>query len=564
MSNAVSPLLIPPSRHEKYDPEAAMTLVRQHSPGYHTTLPEGGWVHPTRESLQYVVELLDTHDSQWLGRATAVIERVLGLQDTDPSSRTYGIWSWFLEEPLAKMSPPDWNWADFCGRELLQVKLRHAARMPDATMQRIDQAILHAAESIRRRNVRPGYTNICALGGYVTLVAGEQLRREDFKMYGLDRLTGLLDHVRHQGGFSEYNSPPYAMVTLHAFSETIRDSTDLRARTVAGDLMRLVWEEIAEHYHSPTRQWAGPHSRAYHTLLRPSTLELIERSTAESPATIAGAVAPTPCPDDLRPRFGPLAEPRQLRKVWVRATEDQPGIAGTTYLHPDFALGSINRGDLWNQRRPLLLYAANASAPAYLRVRFLHDGYDFSAAQIYCAQQAGHVIAAINFATDGGDRHVSLDRMTDGVFTARDLRLRFELGGSARDLKPDLPSIVSNPVLVRIGEMPIRIEVPHARFGELTGSWRYTPADPRADEPTGGLDVVFHQGLPRGFRLADMPEAALALGVIIGDGEAPNMTVEKAGERLSIRQGTLSLSTAARPAPLQALHASTRDDSPRK
>ena len=37
-----------------------------------------------------------------------IIGKVLSLQDTDPSSKTYGIWPWLLEEPLEQMSPPDW------------------------------------------------------------------------------------------------------------------------------------------------------------------------------------------------------------------------------------------------------------------------------------------------------------------------------------------------------------------------------------------------------------------------------------------------------------------------
>ena len=114
------------------------------SPGYHTTLT-GGEVHPTRDSLDYAVALLDTGEPEWQKRAEDILRKVIGLQDQDPASKTYGIWSWFLEEPLEKMSPPDWNWADFCGVRLLQVAMRHRSRLPVDLAENLDSAIRHAA-----------------------------------------------------------------------------------------------------------------------------------------------------------------------------------------------------------------------------------------------------------------------------------------------------------------------------------------------------------------------------------------------------------------------------------
>ncbi len=91
---------------EGYDPAARMLRAEFSSPGYHTTL-QGGIVHRTRESLKYAVALLDSGDPARLERAEAILDRVIALQDQDPGSRTYGIWPWFLEEPLDRMSPPD-------------------------------------------------------------------------------------------------------------------------------------------------------------------------------------------------------------------------------------------------------------------------------------------------------------------------------------------------------------------------------------------------------------------------------------------------------------------------
>ena len=119
-------------------------------------------------------------------------------------------------------------------------------------------------------------------------------------------------------------------------------------------------------------------------------------------------------------------------KIRVNGTDvGFPNTVGTTYLHPQFALGSINRGDLWNQRRPLIAHFGTAAAPGYLQLRFLKNDYDFSSAILHGTQREGLVVGAVNLITNGGDTHISLDKVKAAKIRARDLRLRFELGGPA-------------------------------------------------------------------------------------------------------------------------------------
>jgi hypothetical protein len=106
---------------------------------------------------------------------------------------------------------------------------------------------------------------------------------------------------------------------------------------------------------------------------------------------------------------------------------------GTTYLHPQFALGTVNHEDLWNQRRALLLHFGTHQKPGYMHLRFLKNGYDLSSAWLTTAQREGVVLGAVNFVTNGGDTHISLDLVKNAKIKARDLRLRLEFGGAAID-----------------------------------------------------------------------------------------------------------------------------------
>lgn len=526
-------------KEAQYDPEAQMIRRPFSSPGYHTTL-KGGDVHPTRDSLNYAVALLDTGDPDLQKRAEAILRKVIRLQDQDPKSKTYGIWSWFLEETLDKMSPPDWNWADFCGVQLLQVARDHRHRLPADLAEQVDDAIRHAARSIQRRNVGPGYTNIALMGTYVTLIAAELYGIEDLHTYALQRLQRFAAYTREQGAFTEYNSPTYTVVALKEIGRLRLHAKDPEAKRLAEELYRVAWEEIAHHFHPPTRQWAGPHSRCYSTLLSESVLGLIQRATEgrvrffpnDPPGAPDDLRLPLPCPRDLESFFTQLDSPRELVKTFVKGN---PPIVGTTFLGPDFALGSINRGDLWNQRRALIACWGSAERPAYLHLRFLHDGYDFAAAQFFSAQKGGLVLAGINFATDGGDTHVSLDRIKNGAIRARDLRLRFELGGAAGLIQPEITGTLTEPKTLQLGTLRVHLAVPYARWGEREGRLE-TGMDPI--KKTAGLDVVMYSGEEREFRLNALEQAVIGLGVMLSSDTQPLPKLSA-----EVREGRLHLET---------------------
>lgn len=542
----------------KYDPAEQMLKEPFSSPGYHTVL-NGGFIHSTRSSLNYAVALLDTCDESLRPRAEAILLRVIGLQDQDPASKTYGIWSWFLEEPLDKMSPPDWNWADFCGTALLQVALDHRERLSPAVMAKADAAIRHAANSIRKRNVGPAYTNIAIMGTYVTLVAAELYNLPDLKEYAVGRWRRFYDYtLDNEGSLAEYNSPTYTIVALKELARMRQHVKDPEARRITEEIFRLAWREIAQHFHPPTRQWAGPHSRCYQTLLGQDALALLSRATnghldfgTDKPSLDEVRLV-VPCPAEFEPSFQTLDAPRQFRQTFVKG--DRP-VIGTTYLHPRFALGSVNRGDLWNQRRPLLAYWGSPQSPAYLRLRFLHDDYDFTAAQFFSMQDEGRVLGGINFAVDGGDRHPSLDRIKNGTIHAKDLRLRFEFGGAAARSGIAEPEPGKTWASSTSGDLRVTVSVPYAKWGTEPARW-----DAGSDKSASWVDMVLYTGPEKEFKLAELKEAVCAFAVEFAPGSAKHGEVrcEVEDGRLRANWAGLALELPVQPATLGSLQKTVR------
>jgi len=495
-----------------YDPNESMLRSAFSSPGYHTTLSDG-YVHRTRDSLIYAVALLDSGDPNNAARAAAIIERVIGLQDQDPGSRTYGIWSWFLEEPLDQMSPPDWNWADFCGTQLLQVAIDHRDRLPVDLRREVRESILHAARSIMRRDVGPGYTNIALMGTYVTLVAGEQFAVRELFAYGRERLQRFYDYTEEKGSFSEYNSPTYTVVAISEISRMRQHVRDAQSRALLNTLNDFSWHHLARRFHAPTRQWAGPHSRSYSTLLGNRTLGFIQRATGEEVTFMPEAEAwesidaqriKLECPAELDDNFLELEERRQEVEAFVRNPGDQHSIVGTTFLHPRYALGSVNIGDLWNQRRPLVAYWNGAGGVVAMRVRCLHDDYDYSSASIFTVQDKNDALGAVVFATDRGDTHISLDRIGNATIMARDLRVRLQFEGAIGGLVLPGEAALEEPIMFRSGLVAGAFCVHQALFGGepvrlKTGR----------DGEKAWIDVILYEGVPRRIDFGEIEEAVV-------------------------------------------------------
>jgi hypothetical protein len=528
-----------------YDPKEQMLRRPFSSPGYHTEL-KSGFVHPTRDTFTYALGLLDTGKPERLERAVAVLRRVIGLQDANPASARFGIWSWYLEEPLATMKQPDFNWADFNGVTLLQIDRDHRERLPADLAAEVRAAILRACAAIKKRNVGPGYTNIAIMGAYVTLVAGEQLGVEEYRDYGLARLRRFHDHTLENGAFEEYNSPAYTVIAVQELSRLQAHVQTPAARELIAPMLRKAWEEVATHFHAPTRQWAGPNSRAYSSLVKPAALVVIQRASGGAlnlgvdVAELDELRLPLACPPDLVPLFRELTSPRTVTEPFIKRSDT----VGTTYLHPQFALGSINHGDLWNQRRALLLHFGTVQRPGYLHLRFLKDGYDFASAQLIAAQQAGTVLGAVNLVTDGGDTHIVLNKVKDGRIRASDLRLRFELGGPAGLATRFKAADLGQPIPIKLDGLDVSVTVLKASLGGQTATTEVT-----RDDTTVSLDVVLYHGAEKEFDLRALSDAIV--GFVLAVGPSPAVQSETRDGRLFLKAPGLAVDAAIRPAPRQ-------------
>ena len=512
------------------------------SANYHTTLACQE-VHSTREAFSYAAALLAADRPGDLERAEEILRHAAALQEKDPAKATYGIWSWYMEEPLEKMSPPDWNWADFCGKEILKVLAYHGDRIDPGLKGELEDALRAACLSIFRRNMHAAYTNISIMGSYVTLHAGELLDWPWMFSYGRSRFEKFVRFTRANGGaFAEYNSATYTTVAIADLTRIRMTVRDPGVREMAEEMLDDAWRTVSGHFHAPTRQWCGPNARSYTWLTAPSTLSFLEESLDHEIALTdfggekdAEGKALPPFSYGLDWAYLDLSCPEKYRDAFRRtgrgdvneAFHSEIDLRSPAYsvalLHKEeeFALGSWETSSAWNQRRSLLGFWGGRET-RFLNLAMLHNLYDFSAGMFVVAQEGGHALILSSILYDAGDTHPNLDMIRNGKIGAYDLRLRIEAGGAlAGDwkLEGDRASLSDGGLTVSVRLIGGSFEGRKIALATRSSGEEKAILDAKPDlhrrftgeETRKYLDAVFYEGEEREIDLKGMTDGACAL-----------------------------------------------------
>jgi hypothetical protein len=428
-----------------FDPEWSLLKWKAYS-NVHVEHFAGAMVHPIRESLAYVLVLLERNEGADAGRAREILLKVFDLQGRCPGHLRDGLWHYFAEESVFDWPIPDLNWADFNGMTLLMIWHLKRHLLDAATLERLREAVRLAAGCIRKRNVTMGYTNIAIKGTFVTLAAAELLEDDDLLEYAQDRARRLHTEIFRTSCFAEYNSPTYAAVSLAGLMAIDNFVRSESAKALALEIQHLFWHHVGLHFHASTRELAGPHSRAYSVRLNDAphvlgamlqkatqgrlSFDFFEGTHDRSFGAWYGYFLNPNLTEETqallldtnrKATVIEVAEARNKRVSWWRPVAAVPDPRDgsqileksipariTTYLTPEFSLGTVNLQDGWEQRQSLIAYwKGEGSKPSYLRHRYLHDERPCCSGFFASGQSEGCVLAA-GFLVQYCDHHVSV------------------------------------------------------------------------------------------------------------------------------------------------------------
>ena len=193
---------------------------------------------------------------------------------------------------------------DFSTLSMIELLLRYPDKVTRSNTAKLRDHIAEEVRSVQKahNSFVGGNDNFPAMAVAIQVLGGELVGDEGAVDAGVDTLYSLRDLLTRRGFFSEYNSPTYAAVTLHALAETANHARHAEARRLAKHGADRMWLDVAAHWHPGTSFPAGPQSRAYHadSTMLSSHLHTVMWSV------FGDVVWPSP----LERYFGPQAEAR--------------------------------------------------------------------------------------------------------------------------------------------------------------------------------------------------------------------------------------------------------------
>ena len=434
----------------RFDDEAGMITIRSNADRHSYHSKKTGIIHPILGTADLAVCIMMSGREELYPFAFSALNSVCSLQDLEKESPTFGLWAFCKEENLDEMAAPDYNAANFVGRDLLAVCLLRGELLPEQLKDRLHDAIHAAAECTIRRNVAADYTNIALMGSLTLIAAGELLDEQRFFETGRERLRKLVAYTRFNTAFSEYNSSTYTFIAIEEISRMLAFFRDSECREMANELNHYAWEMLARHYNTALGQLTPPQARAYVDVERGALASVIYLGTGGRYGKLNERIIGLPslsvlkyvCPEDLIPLFEEKERfvshtyyrPNDIRQIGEDLTIirelDSPELTANSYQTTAYSMGVFDFCDTWNQRRNAMVIWGKEH-PRTFRLRGIHNGYDFCSGVTWAKQNKNEILGAVGLVTDRGSLHYILDKNKSGIYEVEELGFRFELGGES-------------------------------------------------------------------------------------------------------------------------------------
>lgn len=482
--------------------------------------------------------------------AEEIINKIIDAQDTNPESRTCGLWAYYFEEELTEMSAPDYNMAEFVARPMIYILLEKGDLISERTAQRMKKALNLAARCCIRRNVGLDYTNVISMSCLTTMIIGEITGDDELREFGKRELGEFVEYTRESGGFSEYNSPCYFKVVGDSVGRILKYCRDEECRSMAEELNRCLWEMVSTHYSAEFNELAPPFVRAYYdTDVEFENTDFVYYATGGKYGKYHCSMNDwelnvPKCPEEFYENFekelwlkNVYYKKNNLRKrntdVTIVQDFDSPDLTAYTYKTKKYLFGALQKTDLWDQRRTSMVLWDKDSKKSF-KLRCMKDGFSFSSAMAYTAMNGDEMLTVVGFSTDHGSKHYILDRFENGTIETESLKFTMKINGAynKENFKRN-----GNELVYGDGKISFSVKVLAWVFDGAEGEVRFTD---------DGFELVCHDGESRTLNLSELKETYGVISMKI-NGEALNAEIEQNGMRVKASTEKFAIDTYSRP-----------------
>ena len=415
----------------------------------------------------------------------------------------------------------------------MKIIIEHSDKLEDGVYDILKESVINACYAIIKRNLTIIYTNPTVMSVYVLVVCGEMFNITEFINHGKNKLDRFYRHIMAARTFDEYNCPGYSLLIAQVFTIMLDHIKSEEIRNKIYTLNTIVWELLGKHFHVKTGELSGPNFRRYVNFLTTFECSEYKRATGidlidDDKMTAEDLRYTLVCPEELRHYFSKHHD-EDYSALFTRGNNypwfNQPNI-DTLYMTEDYTLGSFSLMDGWNQRSLLTAYMGDRKEKCCIRLRVLHDFYDFSSGAVATVQHKGSAATVVNFHTNHGDTHVDLDPIVNNTIKAKDLRVRFQIEANCESAAEKVTFTQNgNECILDVLGTAVKIEFP---LVEMSGEKPFVEVTRTEKEIF--VDAVLYKGEEKSINLRAL-ESIFAVALIsVGENEYKVNEIRKDGE----------------------------------
>ena len=451
--------------------------------------------------------------------AIKLIDKLLDMQEVRPQSSHYGLW--FLQEktPDGTSNIYDKNATTYIGIPLFVILAEYSDILPGILVKKIENSLSIACIYILNRNIHFQNTHITIAESFLTAACGERLQNPEFINYAINLFQNFYHYNIADGCFTEYNSPYYDknnIYILYLAKRYIKNELYLRLTDITYDAL---WEIVATHYHYETNCIAGPIHRLTSLFPDPDMVSFFTNNNKTVRQKNTDLSFENMCPQRFRQFFSGSKQDTYSQKI-VSHGSSYPyylySKIATTLIKPSYCIGSFCRGECWEEFAPFLGYFGSSDSRFAIKVTTIHDGHEYSSAQLSTVQYRNCILGHTTFATDRGDRHIEYD-LTNGKIRAKDLRIRFWVSGDVSGLTAFQDK---NTLILKHKKVKLQFTYSLAKFG------KFLPKIELSKEKDLFFDMVLYSGKSITINFNELNKAIVSWFFYISDNAIPALSAE--------------------------------------
>ena len=476
-------------------------------------------LHSVFDSMVYSLTLLRYNTPDCITKASNITRAVINAQEKDTSSPHCGLWLYDLESDMYAYGFPEKNLTSAIGIPLFIQYKEFSHLFSDDLLTDIKAALIRACYAIIHRNVDMQDSHIVIAETFLTAVCGYYFDIPELSYYSSNKLEAFYFYNISHGNFYLFNDSYHYFYCLTIFHFQKRYLKNPSVDYIIDNITNEIWQILSTHYNAHLSSFTAPSMCMIKKFFDKELIDHLKTVCTNSSPKDSIFSLKGLCPVEFRGYFTGAKQPDYYQKlVYSGCTYPfyaYPQIA-TTLIQPNYDIGSFCRCQCWKEHSPFLAHFGTEASPYAITISVLHNGFEFTSAQLSIVQYFNYALGHITLATDRGIRHICHD-FSDGVINTSDLRVRFEITGDVSKL--DISQIDS---ILKVSCDDVNFIFNYSYF---VYDNKPVPSELTIGDDSVCFDLIMYKGKSKEIILEQLKETIISWAFCISDDKIADLEV---------------------------------------